>query len=95
MLAAEAIARETDPSAAYTKSVRRHLVADHKMSVVLGRMLSKVRTTNLALRIVDSNNWTRRNFARWMFEDEPRAIVFTPRRWHRKFLRRRGAFANK
>jgi hypothetical protein len=25
-----------------------------------------------------------------MFEDEPRAIVLTPRRWHRRFLARPG-----
>ena len=30
--------------------------------------------------------------ARWMFEDEPRAAVFTPRRWHRRFLDRDGAY---
>jgi hypothetical protein len=28
-----------------------------------------------------------------MFEDEPRAIVATPRRWHRKFLDRPGAYS--
>ena len=33
--------------------------------------------------------WTRQNFARWLFEDEPRAIVLTPRRWHRAFPRPR------
>jgi hypothetical protein len=36
--------------------------------------------------------WGRRNFARWMFEDEPRAVALTPRRWHRRFLRRPGAY---
>ena len=33
-----------------------------------------------------SGEWGRRNFARWMFEDEPRAIATSPRRWHRRFL---------
>jgi hypothetical protein len=28
-----------------------------------------------------------------MFEDEPRAIVATPGRWHRRFLKRPGAYA--
>ena len=46
----------------------------------------------MVLALVDTNNYTRRNFVRWMFEDEPRAIVFTPRRWHRKFLKRSGAY---
>ena len=31
-------------------------------------------------------DWTRRNFARWLFEDYPRAAALTPRRWHRRFL---------
>jgi hypothetical protein len=44
------------------------------------------------VRIVGLNNWTRSNFARWMFEDEARAVVLTPRRWHRKFLKQRGAY---
>jgi hypothetical protein len=29
-----------------------------------------------------------------MFEDEPRAAAFTPRRWHKGFLKRDGAFKN-
>jgi len=45
-----------------------------------------------ALRVADTSAWTRRNFARWMFEDEPRAVLLTPRRWHRKFFARSGAF---
>ena len=45
-----------------------------------------------AIRVVATNDWTRRNFARWMFEDEPRAAVFTPKRWHRGFLDREGAY---
>jgi hypothetical protein len=39
------------------------------------------------------NDWTRRNFARWMFEDYPRAALFTPRRWHRRMFTRTGAYA--
>jgi hypothetical protein len=42
--------------------------------------------------LVGVSDWTRRNFARWMFEDEPRAVVFTPSRWHRGFLRQPGAY---
>ena len=40
-----------------------------------------------ASAIAGATAWTRRNFARWLFEDYPRAIVLTPRRWHRQFLR--------
>jgi hypothetical protein len=42
--------------------------------------------------VAASGAWGRRNFARWMFEDEPRALVLTPSRWHRKFLGRPGAY---
>jgi hypothetical protein len=62
------------------------------MSAVLGRMLASRLVARGAIRAVATNEWTRRNFARWMFEDEPRAAVFTPRRWHRKFLNRDGSF---
>ena len=49
-----------------------------------------------ALRIVEhSGSWGRRNFARWMFEDEPRAIAVTPRRWHRGMLGRPGAYVDR
>ena len=38
-------------------------------------------------RVLDrAGAWGRRNFARWMFEDEPRALPLTPSRWHRRVL---------
>ena len=42
--------------------------------------------------VAASGDWGRRNFARWMFEDEPRAVLLTPSRWHRGLLRRPGAY---
>jgi geranylgeranyl reductase family protein len=92
-LAAEAIVAGRDVAAQYTREVRRELVADHRMSVLLGRALSHRKGACSAIWVVEhSGAWGRRNFARWMFEDEPRAIVATPRRWHRKFLDRPGAY---
>jgi len=83
-----------DAAAAYTQAVTRRLFADHRMSRRLGRVLAHERGANGALRIVSlSGAWGRRNFARWMFEDEPRAIAVSPRRWHRQFLKRPGAYA--
>jgi menaquinone-9 beta-reductase len=70
----------------YRSSVRHHLLADHKMSAVLSKVLSRQLGARGAIRMLSSSDWSRRNFARWMFEDEPRAIVFTPSRWHRHFL---------
>ncbi len=78
----------------YERAVRRHLVADHRMSVTLGKILSSPKGARAAIRIAGKTAWTRENFARWLFEDEPRAIVLTPRRWHRRFLDRDGAFAD-
>jgi hypothetical protein len=45
-----------------------------------------------AIRVAGRSDWTRRNFGRWLFEDEPRAAALTPRRWHRRFLAQDGAF---
>lgn len=76
----------------YDRKIRREFFADHRMSHILGRVLQNQFLTRGVLRIAGSTDWTRRNFVRWMFEDEPRAAVLTPRRWHRKFLKRDGAF---
>ena len=79
----------------YEHDVRHHLVADHRMSVALGRVLAHGRGARGAIAVLDhSGSWGRRNFARWMFEDEPRALALTPSRWHRRFLRRPGAYAS-
>jgi menaquinone-9 beta-reductase len=67
-------------------------VADHKMSLLLVRALKHRKGARAAVRVADLTPWTRRNFARWLFEDEPRAIAVTPRRWHRRVLRRDGAY---
>jgi menaquinone-9 beta-reductase len=77
----------------YTRSVRHELVADHRMSLVLSRILASPVGARGAIRVVDgSGAWGKERFARWMFEDEPRAVVLTPRRWHRGFLARPGAY---
>ena len=93
--AAHAIAHNDTPSQVrhhYSRTLDTTLLADHRMSKFLGRLLSSPRTTRRVLAIVNSTAWTKRYFVRWMFEDEPRAALFTPRRWHRGFLRRPGAY---
>ena len=97
-LAAEAVVAGGGVDAASTRAryeshVREHLFADHRMSIRLSRFMSKDWTVRGAMRVVDLNSWTRRNFARWMFEDEPRAVALTPQRWHRRLFRRPGAYA--
>jgi flavin-dependent dehydrogenase len=93
--AAEAIIAGSNPSDVckkYSKRLDQELLADHRMSAVLGRAMASPRIARMVLALVSTNDWTKRNFVRWMFEDERRAIVFTPRRWHRKFLARPGAY---
>jgi geranylgeranyl reductase family protein len=97
-LAAESIAAAPgDPDAVvtrYASAVKHHLFADHRMSRRLGWVLTHPRGARGALRVVaGSGAWGRRNFARWMFEDEPRSIITTPSRWHRRFLKQPGAYA--
>ena len=92
ILAAEAVIGGGDVAKTYESSVRHHLFADHRMSVTLGKLLRSPIVTRGAIRVAATNGWTRTNFARWMFEDEPRAALFTPRRWHRGFLDRDGAY---
>jgi geranylgeranyl reductase family protein len=96
-LAAEAIItagalRADVARAGYERNVRHELVADHRMSAALSRVLSSERGARGAIRILSTSDWTRRNFARWMFEDEPRALLLTPSRWHRRMLRRPGTY---
>ncbi len=76
----------------YEAAVHRDLVADHRMSLLLVRALKHRKGARAAIRVAGLTRWTRRNFARWLFEDEPRAIALTPRRWHRRFLNRDGAY---
>ena len=93
--AAEAIHSGSDAASVrrrYSRSLDKTLLADHRMSAALGKLLASPRITRWVLALVNTNNWTRKNFVRWMFEDETRAVALTPRRWHRQFLKRPGAY---
>ena len=95
MAAARALATtDSAPEALhrYRSTVARKLTADHKMSLVLGRALRHGWGARGAVRVAGATRWTRQNFARWLFEDEPRAVAVTPGRWHRRFLDRDGAY---
>jgi geranylgeranyl reductase family protein len=76
----------------YERAARRGLVADHRMSVLLLRALQHRKGVRIPLWLVDANDWTRRNFARWLWEDYPRALLATPRRWHRHMFTGPGAY---
>ena len=82
MLAAESIATGAD----YARLVHRALGRDLRFAQLLQPDLARPWGARAAIRAADLTPWTRRNFARWMWEDYPRAILATPDRW------RRGAF---
>jgi len=94
--AAEAIsAHITDPAACaatYEKSVAEELAVDHRFAERLMTILRRPAGARGAVRIAGLTDWTRRNFARWLFEDYPRALITTPRRWHRGMLTGPGAY---
>jgi geranylgeranyl reductase family protein len=93
--ATAAIARGGDASvvgARYRRAVERSLGADLRLASRLQRVLSSGFWARGALRAVDLTPWTRRNFARWMYEDYPRALLLTPRRWHRGMFTGPGAY---
>ncbi|MET0727348.1 MAG: geranylgeranyl reductase family protein [Acidimicrobiales bacterium] len=79
-------------TAAYDRSVHASLDADHRMSLLLLRVLRHRAGVRAAVRIAGASDWTRRSFARWLFEDYPRAVLATPRRWHRGLLTAPGAY---
>lgn len=78
----------------YRNAVSRGLRADDRMARILSSLLGRRWAAEGALRLVDTSDWTRRNFARWMFEDYPRALICTPRRWHRGMFTPEGSFAD-
>jgi geranylgeranyl reductase family protein len=91
--AARAGGTAAEVASTYARSVRRDLVADHTMSVALQGMLASPAGARMALWATALVPWTRRNFARWLFEDYPRALLATPRRWKRGSLSAPGAYA--
>jgi menaquinone-9 beta-reductase len=96
VLAAEAVVDHGPDAAAVTGAYRgaatRALVADHKMSTLLIRAVRHRKGVRIGLRLAGATAWTRRNFGRWLFEDYPRAMVVTPRRWHRGMFTGPGAY---
>ena len=82
----------TRVTAVYRGTALAALEADHKMSMLLIRALRHRKGARVAVRIAGASAWTRRNFARWLFEDYPRALVVTPRRWRRKMFTGPGAY---
>ncbi len=93
--AAEAILAAHDPElvrSTYERRVRHELTVDHRLAERLAGVLRHPLGARGAVRLAGATAWTRRNFARWLFEDYPRALLLTPSRWHRDMLTEPGAY---
>jgi len=93
--AADAIARGGGPAEVterYRNDVDRAIGRDLRLATKLQRVLRSELGARAAIRAAGLTAWTRRNFARWMFEDYPRAVIFTPDRWRRGMLTPPGAY---
>jgi geranylgeranyl reductase family protein len=93
--AADAIASGGDSDAIsgrYRHAVDRALGRDLRFAARLQRILEIPRGARAAIKAADTCDWTRRSFARWLFEGYPRAVLLTPDRWHRRRFTAPGAF---
>ncbi|MEO6120606.1 MAG: geranylgeranyl reductase family protein [Acidimicrobiales bacterium] len=80
-------------AAQYRRSVAQGLGLDNRLAAMLSRHgISHRKGVRASLALADASAWSRRNFGRWLFEDEPRAILATPHRWHAGLFHRPGAF---
>ena len=84
--------RPTEAAAHYARWVSQGLALDNRLANFLVRALQHRKGARAAVRLAGASDWTRRNFARWMFEDYPRAVVATPARWHRGLFTGPGAY---
>jgi menaquinone-9 beta-reductase len=95
VLAAEAIAGAggTEAVAArYRRTVGRALGRDLRFAAALQKVLGSQLGARAAIAAAGLTPWTRRNFARWMFEDYPRALLLTPDRWRPGVFSAPGAY---
>lgn len=88
-------ANPVSAAAAYEADVARNLAVDMRFAATLGRMLRTPLGARAAVRGASMTPWASRNFARWLFEDYPRAVLATPRRWQRDMFTRDGSFATR
>jgi flavin-dependent dehydrogenase len=94
-LAAECIAADGSPEHVqrlYRERIDRELGRDLRFARLMLNVVRHRRGIEWGLRVAGLTDWTRRNFARWMFEDYPRAYVFTPARWGEHSMHGKGAY---
>jgi len=78
----------------YRRQVRLGMALDHWLARRLSGVLARPGGPNAAARLLNGGDWRRAQFARWMFEDYPRAALATPHRWHRGMFRGSGGFGS-
>jgi geranylgeranyl reductase family protein len=84
--------RAPSAAASYERRLARGMAVDHRLAAGLSRVLGSELGARGAVRAASCGGWARSQFARWLFEDYPRALVATPGRWHRGALRAAGAY---
>jgi geranylgeranyl reductase family protein len=75
------------------KEALRPMALDHRLAAWLSGVLATPKGNDWSIRIAGLTPWTRRNFARWLFEDYPRAALATPARWRPGMFTGPGAYA--
>jgi flavin-dependent dehydrogenase len=96
-LAARAVlaAGPADPGSAaaiYRRSVRAGLALDDQLARLLAVALRSPVSARGAIRAAAATPWVSRQFARWLFEDYPRAYLATPWRWRKGTLTKSGSY---
>jgi flavin-dependent dehydrogenase len=83
------VARATEN---YATRVHRELIRDHRMARRVSRLVAHPARAEGLLALAGATAWTRRSFARWLFEDYPRAALTTPDRWRVNVFHGSGAY---
>jgi geranylgeranyl reductase family protein len=79
-------------TARYRRDLRLGMQRDHRLARSLSAVMAHPRLADGAIAVAGATGWSRRRFARWLFEDYPRAVMMTPHRWARDLFSRPGAF---
>lgn len=88
----EAAGRHHTAAERYESRIRKSLGTDLRFANRLGAMLRTEAGARAAVRTASMTPWTSQNFARWLFEDYPRAMLGTPHRWHRGMFSQAGSY---
>ncbi len=77
----------------YQRRITYGMAIDDRLAVRFSGVLARNRGANGWLRVATASSLARGHFARWMFEDYPRALPLTPWRWRPGALSSPGAWS--